>query len=80
MALKLTDPVKDKLLKNKNNTKKIGSFRTEAEIQSQFPGAKLVKDKINQYKYKGVTLIPGAYKGEDISDAEKIKKAINEQK
>jgi hypothetical protein len=60
--------------------KKIGSFRTEAEIQKRYPGATAVKGKINTYKYKGATLNPGSYQGDEKSNAEQINEYVNKKK
>tara|TARA_R110000803_G_scaffold21438_2_gene54001 strand:+ start:1430 stop:1651 length:222 start_codon:yes stop_codon:yes gene_type:complete len=52
----------------------------ENQIQKRYPGAVKRKDKVNEYSYKGVTLSPSFKQKKELSDAEKIKKAINEKK
>tara|TARA_R110001606_G_scaffold5663_2_gene25842 strand:+ start:873 stop:1094 length:222 start_codon:yes stop_codon:yes gene_type:complete len=52
----------------------------ESQIQKRYPGAVKREDKINEYSYKGVTLSPSFKQKKELSDAEKIKKAINEKK
>ena len=51
----------------------------EEEVQKRYPGAKKRKGTLNEYDWNGVTLIPGTKKKEEISDKEKVKKAIKEQ-
>ena len=70
-----TDPDKKKV---KKPIKK-GDMRTIKQLDKQYPGIKEVKGKLNTYKYKGTTINPGAYEGNELSDADKIKKAINKQ-
>lgn len=60
--------------------KEIGSYRTEDEIQKQYPGAIKRKGKINEYSYKGSTLKPGSYQGEGKSNAVQIKEAVEKKK
>ena len=52
----------------------------ESEVQKRYPGAVKRKNKVNEYTYKGMTLVPGYKQKKELSDADKIKKAINEQK
>ena len=52
----------------------------ESQIQKRYPGAVKRKGKVNEYSYKGVTLSPSFKQKKELSDAEKIKKAINEKK
>ena len=70
-----TDPSKKKAKK----PMKKGDMRTIEQLDKQYPGIKEVKGKLNTYKYKGATINPGAYEGNELSDADKIKKAINKQ-
>ena len=52
-------------------------MRTDAEILKQYPGAVKVKGKLNEFKYKGVTLTPARYpfknKGKTVKQAIEIK-------
>ena len=50
----------------------------EESVQRRYPGAEKRKGTENEYTYKGATLIPGYKKTEELSDKEKIKKALNE--
>ena len=52
----------------------------ESQVQKRYPGAVKRKNKVNEYTYKGTTLVPGYKQGKELSDADKIKKSINEQK
>ena len=52
----------------------------EGQIQKRYPGAVKRKNKVNEYSYKGVTLSPSFKQKKELSDAEKIKKAINKKK
>ena len=62
------------------NDEKSGSKLTrEEEVQKRYPGAKKRKGTINEYDLDGVTLNPGYKKKEEISDKEKVKKAIKEK-
>ena len=62
------------------NDEKSGSKLTrEEEVQKRYPGATKRKGENNEYSYKGTTLIPSYKKKEELSDSDKIKKAINEQ-
>ena len=51
----------------------------EDDVQKRYPGAVKRKGTINEYTYKGATLVPGYKQKKELSDADKIKKAINEQ-
>ncbi len=70
-----TDPSKKKAKK----PMKKGDMRTIEQLDKQYPGIKEVKGKLNTYKYKGTTINPGAYEGNELSDEDKIKEAINKQ-
>jgi hypothetical protein len=72
------DPIGSPKKKAKKPIKK-GDMRTIEQLDKQYPGIKEVKGKLNTYKYKGTTINPGAYEGNELSDADKIKKAINKQ-
>ena len=62
------------------NDEKSGSKLTrEEEVQKRYPGAKKREGTLNEYDLDGVTLNPGYKKKEELSDSDKIKKAINEQ-
>ena len=50
----------------------------EESVQIRYPGAEKRKGTENEYTWKGATLIPGYKKTEELSDKEKIKKALNE--
>ena len=66
----------DSATKTKSPAKqKLDKTRSVKQIQKQYPGAEPKKDKPGEYTYKGVTLIPGKYKGDAISEKEKIIKA-----
>lgn len=59
---------------------KTGSELTrEEQVQKRYPGATKRKGKNNEYSYKGTTLTPGYKKKEELSDSDKIKKAIKEK-
>ena len=51
----------------------------DGEVQKRYPGAVKRKNKVNEYTYKGATLIPGYKQKKELSDTDKIKKAINKQ-
>ena len=72
------DPTGPSKKKAKKPMKK-GDMRTIEQLDKKYPGIKEVKGKLNTYKYKGTTINPGAYEGDELSDADKIKKAINKQ-
>ena len=73
------DPIGSPKKKAKKPIKK-GDMRTIEQLDKQYPGIKEVKGKLNTYKYKGTTINPGAYEGDDLSDKEKIVKSINTKK
>ena len=62
------------------NDEKSGSKLTrEEQVQKRYPGATKRKGKNNEYSYKGTTLTPGYKKKKELSDSDKIKKAVKEQ-
>ena len=69
--------MKSPLYENEDPT---DSVDRESEVQKRYPGAVKRKGKINEYTYKGTTLVPGYKQKKELSDADKIKKAITEQK
>ena len=52
----------------------------EESVQRRYPGAEKRKGTINEWSWKGITLTPSYKKTEELSDKEKIKKAINSKK
>ena len=50
------------------------------QVQERYPGAELRKGTTNEWSWRGTTLIPSYKKTEELSDKEKIKKAINSKK
>ena len=61
-------------------TQNFGPGDRESEVQKRYPGAVKRKGKVNEYSYKGVTLSPSHKQEKELSDAEKIKEAINKKK
>jgi len=51
----------------------------EDDVQKRYPGAVKRKGTINEYTYKGATLVPGYKQKKELSDSDKIKGAINKQ-
>ena len=71
---------KDRKMPLLQKDEKSGSELTrEEEVQKRYPGAKKREGTINEYSYKGVTLTPGYKKKKELSDSDKIKKAIKEK-
>jgi len=83
IPLNMKSPLKAKTdPKEKGDTKEDDkSKETRLEnVQRRYPGAVKRKGTINEYDYKGTTLIPGIKKKKQISDKEKIAKSINNKK
>lgn len=49
----------------------------DEKVQKRYPGAVKRKGTINDYDYKGATLTPGYKQKKELSDKDKITKAIN---